>query len=331
MRKLATKVSAVGLSIITMVSLSAPVASAQTTAELQAQIAALLAQITALQAQLSGTSAPAAGSYTFSQNLTLGSKGADVTALQQILIASGHLKISAPTGYFGSLTKAALAAWQADHSISPAVGYFGPVTRAAMGSVSGGVTPGGVVPSGFGLSLAADNPYSQSVPKGATGVVFMKFNVSGSGTLNTLTFKRVGIGATADFGSAGLYLYEGSTRLTSGKSLNSTSHEVTFLNLGLAVSGMRTLSLVADISGSATASNRSHFELVSAAGTPNPVGALIGNDMVIGGQSVGGIVAASSSSPTNPKVGQLGANRRIQVDGERDGGHLRAAPRADRG
>jgi peptidoglycan hydrolase-like protein with peptidoglycan-binding domain len=307
MRKLATKISAVGLSFITMVSLAAPVASAQSTADLQAQIAALLAQINALQSQLSGTSVPAAGSYTFSNNLTVGSRGADVTALQQILISGGFLTaVSAPTGYFGPATKAALAAWQSNKGISPAVGYFGPITRAAMSSVSGPVIPG-VIPSGFGLSLAGDNPMSASVPKGATGVVFLKFNVSGTGTLNTLTFKRVGIGSTNDFGSAGLYLYEGATRLTSGKSINSTTHEVTFLNLGLAVSGMKTLSLVADISGSATASNRSHFELVSAAGTPTPTGALMGNDMVIGGQSVGGVVAASSSSPTAPKVGQLGA------------------------
>ncbi|MDD5318761.1 MAG: peptidoglycan-binding protein [Candidatus Pacebacteria bacterium] len=80
-------------------------------------------------------------SYTFSTNLTVGSRGADVSALQQILINKGFLTaVSAPTGYFGSLTKAALAAFQAANNISPAVGYFGPITRAAIASMGGTTT-----------------------------------------------------------------------------------------------------------------------------------------------------------------------------------------------
>ncbi len=67
--------------------------------------------------------------YSYTQNLTVGSRGDDVVALQQVLIGGGYLKISEPTTYFGLLTKAALAAWQKDNSISPASGYFGPVTR----------------------------------------------------------------------------------------------------------------------------------------------------------------------------------------------------------
>lgn len=318
MSKLSTKIASVGISVVTAVSLSgvAP-AFAQTTAELQAQIAALLAQIQALQAQLSGQTGGGSmmtSCYNFTQNLTLEAKGAEVTELHKVLIASGHLKIAAPTGYFGPLTKAALAAWQADNNVSPAVGYFGPITRSAMaakcvpgsGGGSGG-SGGGVVPSGFSLSLAADNPIAQSVPKGATGVTFLKFNVSGTGTLSSLTFKRMGIGSTSDFGSAGIYLYDGATRLTNGRSINSTTHEVTFLNLNLAVNGVKTLSLVADIATGATAANRNYFSLVSAAGTPNPTGTLMGNEMSIAGQLVGTITATSGAAPSNPKVGQQGA------------------------
>ena len=33
-------------------------------------------------------------------------------------------------GYFGNLTKAAVAAYQTSVGITPAVGYFGPITRA---------------------------------------------------------------------------------------------------------------------------------------------------------------------------------------------------------
>lgn len=104
-----------------------PSVNAQSTADLQAQIAALLAQIQALQSQLGQTSAPAT-SYT--RDLTVGSTGADVSSLQSMLIAKGFLAIASPTGYFGPMTKTALAAWQASVGITPASGYFGPKTRA---------------------------------------------------------------------------------------------------------------------------------------------------------------------------------------------------------
>src|SRR3989338_2354967 len=85
-----------------------PIANGATTAELQAQITALLSQITALQVQLeSAGTAPAASSYNYTRDLTVGSRGADVTALQN------DLGVSPATGYFGNLTKAALAKWQA--------------------------------------------------------------------------------------------------------------------------------------------------------------------------------------------------------------------------
>jgi peptidoglycan hydrolase-like protein with peptidoglycan-binding domain len=77
------------------------------------------------------TTTTTTASTTFTRNLTVGSRGSDVTALQTILASKGYLMVS-PTGYFGTLTKRALAAWQAAAGISPAVGYFGPITRAAL-------------------------------------------------------------------------------------------------------------------------------------------------------------------------------------------------------
>jgi hypothetical protein len=71
-----------------------------------------------------------------SRDLTIESEGVDVSVLQSILIAKGHLAIDAPTGYFGPLTEAALALYQRENGISPAAGYFGPITRAHMFGVS---------------------------------------------------------------------------------------------------------------------------------------------------------------------------------------------------
>ena len=89
------KISSIGLSVTTAVWLSGaamvlPVASAATMEELQAQIASLLAQIQALQQQLGTAQGQQTTSYNFTKDLTLGSKGNDVKALQQFLNANGY-------------------------------------------------------------------------------------------------------------------------------------------------------------------------------------------------------------------------------------------------
>ena len=127
-------------------------ASAATTAELTAQINALLAQIAQLQAQIGGGSVVAG--TTFTTDLTVGSRGPGVTALQQWLVGKGLLTMPAGVayGYFGNLTKSAVAAYQTSVGITPAVGYFGPITRAKVNAtvvVTPPVTPPGtVVPVG---------------------------------------------------------------------------------------------------------------------------------------------------------------------------------------
>ncbi len=113
----------------------ASVAGAATVAELQAQINALMAQLSAMSG---GTTASAA----FTTDLTVGSKGADVTALQNWLISKGYGIAAGATGYFGAQTKAAVAAWQAASGIAPAVGYFGPKSRAAANQSANASVPG---------------------------------------------------------------------------------------------------------------------------------------------------------------------------------------------
>ncbi len=295
-------------------------ASGQTVDELQAQIAALLAQIQALQVQLnqvgSGGSGSGSACYSWTRDLTLRSTGADVQALQQFLNGQGYAVASSGVGsagneteYFGSLTQSAMASFQAAKGINPPAGYFGPITRSYItanlcigGGGDGGTTPI-VVPGGY--SLAYDNPASQILPKGATGVVFMKFSAGGTGTIESLTFKRVGLGSTSDI--TGLYLYDGSERLTSSKTLNSTTHQVFFPNLALSVSGSRTLSLVADIYSGATPNDINGFELIAATGDFSLPTSLGGNQMTIGGQAVGTITVNNGAAPSNPRIGQTDA------------------------
>ncbi len=131
------KIATVALSFAFVLSAAAP-AGAVTVAELQAQINALMAQL----ASLGGATV----STTFTTDLTVGSTGAQVTALQQVLVSGGYLVMPAGVsmGYFGSLTRAAVMKWQAANGV-PATGYFGPISRAKLNSmVSGGAT--GTVP-----------------------------------------------------------------------------------------------------------------------------------------------------------------------------------------
>jgi hypothetical protein len=70
----------------------------------------------------------------YSRDLTLGSTGSDVVQLQTYLQGKGHLTmpVGVSKGYFGQLTRSALAGYQASVGVAPAVGYFGPLTRARV-------------------------------------------------------------------------------------------------------------------------------------------------------------------------------------------------------
>jgi len=106
-------------------------AKAQTSVEdLQKMISDLMAQIAALQA---GTGTTTGGNCAaIPAPLTIGAQNANVTALQNYLIAAGQSIPAGATGYFGTQTQSALAAWQAANGVAPAVGYYGPITAAAM-------------------------------------------------------------------------------------------------------------------------------------------------------------------------------------------------------
>ncbi len=152
-----------------VVAVPAP-AQAQTIAELQAQIQALMAQIAAL----TGGSTTTTTGYTFSRDLTVGATGADVMELQKFLNAKGFTVASAGAGapgqessYFGGLTKAALARYQASQGIAPAVGYFGPITRANVNAMNTTTTGGGSTDGG---STDGGNTGSNTLEGGAGSI-----------------------------------------------------------------------------------------------------------------------------------------------------------------
>jgi len=97
-----------------------------------------------------------AAGYMFNTNLTVGSTGPDVSALQTWLI-SNNFNIpaiasgAANKGYFGSQTKAAVVAYQSSVGL-PSTGFVGPLTRGRLngsGVASNGNTGTVMCPVGF--------------------------------------------------------------------------------------------------------------------------------------------------------------------------------------
>lgn len=144
------------------------------------------------------------------------------------------------------------------------------------------------------VSLASDSPAAVGIPQDATGVDFMHFNVSGTGTLNDLKLHRIGLGAYDDLAS--VYIYEGNTRLTSGRTVSSDTNQVTFSNLKVALSSSpKTLRVVADLhTTNAISGDADGFEVVSANGVA--VSGVVGAVMNVGASSVSAVTIANSGT-----------------------------------
>ncbi len=102
----------------------------------------LTASVASAQAYYPSTSANCAG---ISRDLSVGSRGADVTTLQRLLVAQNYPGGGSwmVTGYFGAATAAAVRNYQTQHGI-PTTGFVDSATRASM-SACGSYAP--VTPS----------------------------------------------------------------------------------------------------------------------------------------------------------------------------------------
>jgi peptidoglycan hydrolase-like protein with peptidoglycan-binding domain len=131
----------------------------------------------------------------FMTNLSVGSTGADVSALQTWLISKGFSIPSiasgaATPGYFGQQTKAAVVAYQASVGL-PNTGFVGPLTRATLnGGAAVAVNPGFVCPVGMTCTVnpgttpttVAPTPGSISTP-GVVGTLSASLWTTPSGVV----------------------------------------------------------------------------------------------------------------------------------------------------
>lgn len=76
-----------------------------------------------------------AQTVSFQNNLSYGSTGTDVSALQEFLVTQHLLAPQYVTGNFYSLTLAAVKSFQTAESISPISGFVGPITRSTINTI----------------------------------------------------------------------------------------------------------------------------------------------------------------------------------------------------
>lgn len=178
--------------------------------------------------------------------------------------------------------------------------------RDSYTTASASLCGGAVVEGDITLSLASDTPAADSIPYNAEGVPYLKFNVAGSGTITQLVLKRSGVGEAADFDN--VYLYEGDTRLTSGRSVSSSTNKTTFISLSIVAP--TAITLVADLAGNSTDDGHiSAFSVESASDVTS--GATVGGTFPIAGNLLavtsiqgGTLTVQKNGSIGSPTVGQ---------------------------
>ena len=124
------------------------------------------ANVTQVSVRAKGTSgaaaapAPTAEGGAISRTLVKGMSGDEVTILQKFLVNDGLL-VGSATGYFGSLTEAAVKQFQTKLGLEP-VGIVGPRTRAEVNARLG-------APSAPPAPASAGGGISGALQKGASG------------------------------------------------------------------------------------------------------------------------------------------------------------------
>ena len=252
---------------------AASLTSAQTSAilSLLSSFGASSATIANVNSALNGTSVTTTTTTnpsSFTRDLTIGSKGDDVVALQTSLIAGGYSIPAGATGYFGAQTQAAVSAWQKAVGVSPTAGYFGAKSRAVFGGVSSSTTTttsttstttpviGGVVK--VGLSASSPNNSVLVVGQGIGILGQFTFTNTTASPVNVtgLSFKRTGVSNDSTIDN--VYLYNGVTRLTDSAGISSGAFSFSDANalFTIPANSSYVVSVRADIDNNADASGQ---------------------------------------------------------------------------
>lgn len=212
-----------------------------------------------------------------------------------------------PDGFFVNYTVGSPIAADCSDYDKAAEMAASPTINTDLGATSSPVSSGAV-----SAALASDTPAGATVPKNASSVALFKTNLSAgaqAATVTGLKLRRLGVGATTDFSN--VYLYDGNgNRLTTGRTINSSSNIVEFNGLNLNIPANSTVSVVltGDFSAPATTGGQHAFELTDASavvsgGSVSGSFPVRGNTFTVGTIEAGELDVTKSTTPTNPAVG----------------------------
>lgn len=141
--------------------------------------------------------------YTFTKLLKVGVRGTEVSNLQTVLKADSAIYPQGlVTGYFGSMTKAAVIKYQAKNGLG-ADGIVGAKTRAVLNNSSVVVVPPGPVVVGGGVAVSTPvQPMSSLAVRGASRIPFTKVTLTAGSSdvaINGIKVERTGLANDAVF------------------------------------------------------------------------------------------------------------------------------------
>ncbi len=165
------------------------------------------------------------------------------------------------------------------------------------------------------VTLSDSTPVGDTVPSGANSVAVASWDFEADGgdiEVDGLVVHQYAISSVPS--DAAFYIYNGSSRLTSSKTLNSSTRTATFNNLDVVVEDgeTTTLTLRMDV-GTVSASKEVGFELEDADVVTSDAdeveldGPLQGDKFTLATDSAGSIAINDNGSISNPSVGENGA------------------------
>lgn len=170
------------------------------------------------------------------------------------------------------------------------------------------VTP---VAGSLTVSASSSTPAGATLPGGANSVEVFSFNVqagSDATVLNSVTASMVGVGTTANVTAA--YLYDGNTRLTDARTVNSSTRQITFgsLALSLAAGQSKTLTVRIEVASTQVVGDQIVFAIdsasaVSSTGTVAGSFPITGNAFSVASADAGTVTVTKSGSISSPAIG----------------------------
>jgi hypothetical protein len=162
------------------------------------------------------------------------------------------------------------------------------------------------------ISGSSSMPVGTTVTGGANSVEVFSFDVeagSEDATLEGITLSLTGAGATTNLSA--VYLYEGETRLTESRTVNSSTREVTFNSLDVEIPAGDEVTLTAKvtISASQTAADTFGFELesadmVTASGDVDGSFPIEGDEFTLSGSDSGNVTITKTGTIDDPTIGE---------------------------